>query len=83
LVSVAWEPPIWTGPPSDGPSITIIPSPTTYAQPGTSTLTFTFHQSYDNWEGPPPAQDSQSKERITISFSTPGCTSLIIDVQRP
>lgn len=77
LVAVAWEPPIWTGPASNGPSILIVPSPTTYAQPGTSTLTFTFDQAYDTWE----KKNEDTPERILISFSTPGCTSLTIDVQ--
>ncbi|MGZ9165967.1 MAG: TadE family protein [Anaerolineales bacterium] len=81
LISVAWEPPIWNGPTSNGPSITIVPSPTTYVQPGSSTLTFTFNQSYDNWEGHGHQnKDNQTPERILISFLTPGCTSYTIDV---
>jgi len=77
LISVSWEPPIWNGPPSNGPSQTIIPSPTTYAQPGSSTLTFTFHETYANWE----KLNGDTPERITISFASPGCTSFTIDVQ--
>lgn len=75
LVTVAWEDPIWTGN-SAGPSISVVPSPTTFLQPGTSTLTFTFHQSYDNWEG----RNQDNPERITISFAS--CTSFTIDEQR-
>ena len=79
LISVSWEPPIWSNNPgSNGPSQTIIPSPTTYVQPGASTLTFTFHEAYVNWE----KRNEDTPERVTISFSTPGCTSLTIDVQR-
>ena len=77
LISVSWEPPIWTGN-SAGPSQTIIPSPTTYVRPGASTLTFTFHQSYDNWE----KKNEGQPERILISFASPGCTSFTIDEQR-
>jgi hypothetical protein len=81
LISVSWESPIWTGPPSNGPSITVVPSPTLLLLPNdTSTLTFTFHQSYDNWEGTGhPNQDNQTPERITISFAS--CPS-VIDVSR-
>jgi hypothetical protein len=68
LVSVSWENQIWTGT-SLGPSITIVPSPTTYIQPGTSTLTFTFDQSYD--------KEDQSEE-ILINLAPSGCTGFPI-----
>jgi hypothetical protein len=80
LISVAWEPPIWTGPPSNGPSITIVPSPTTYVQPGTSTLTFTFHQSYDNWNSASPS--TGSPEEILINLVPSGCTDFPIHATR-
>jgi hypothetical protein len=66
LISVSWEPPIWTGDSGTASSITIVPSPTTYVQPGTSTLTFTFHQSYQNYNGLP-------VEQIVVNLG-PECT---------
>ena len=68
LVSVSWEDPIWTGT-SPGPSITVVPSPTTYIQPGTSTLTFTFNQSYDK---------EDRSEEILINLAANGCTGFPI-----
>jgi len=68
LISVSWEAQIWTGT-STGPSITIVPSPTTYIQPGTSTLTFTFHQSYDK---------EDRSEEILINLAPLGCTGFPI-----
>jgi hypothetical protein len=57
----------WTGP-NDGPAITITPNPATAVLiPGggaTSTIIFTFHQSYDRSDG---------SEEILINLSTPGC----------
>jgi hypothetical protein len=66
LVSVAWEDPIWVGDSGIASSITIVPSPTTYVQPGISTLTFTFHQAYDSYHGIP-------TEEIVINLA-PVCT---------
>ena len=68
LVSVSWEPPIWTGD-SSGPSQTIIPSPVTYVKPGTSTLTFTFHQSYDDFNGLPTEQIVINLEPLACNYS--------------
>jgi len=68
LVSVSWEDPIWTGT-SPGPSITVVPSPTTSIQPGTSTLTFTFNRSYDK---------EDSSEEILINLAANGCTGFPI-----
>jgi hypothetical protein len=66
LVSVSWEPPIWTGDSGTASSMSINPSPTTYVQPGSSTLTFTFHQAYDDFSGLP-------TEQIVINLA-PVCT---------
>ncbi|MCI0550327.1 MAG: hypothetical protein L0287_05190 [Anaerolineae bacterium] len=65
LNSVSLESQFWSGT-SNGPSLTIIPSPTTYIPTGTSTITFTFHQSYDNFDG---------TEQIIINLATNGCQS--------
>jgi Flp pilus assembly protein TadG len=57
----------WTGN-DDGPSVTLIPNPATAVLiPGggaTSTIIFTFHQSYERSDG---------SEEILINLSTPGC----------
>jgi hypothetical protein len=66
---VAWEPPIWNGPPSSGPSILIVPSPVTYVQPGTSTLTFTFHQAYDDANGQPDEQILINLEPLACNYT--------------
>lgn len=55
--------------PSTGPSVTITPSSSMYIPNGTSTLTFVFHQSYDNFDG---------TEEILINLSSPGCTGFPI-----
>ncbi len=55
----------WSGT-SDGPSVTITPAPTTYIPTATSTITFTFHQSYDSFDG---------SEQIIINLATNGCQS--------
>lgn len=55
--------------PSTGPSVTITPSSPMYLPNGTSTLAFTFHQSYDNFDG---------TEEILINLSSPGCTGFPI-----
>jgi len=41
-----------------------------YLPNGTSTIIFTFHQTYDNLDG---------TERIVITFLTNGCQSYVID----
>lgn len=58
----------WTGT-DDGSTHTIIPFPTTYIPPGNSTITFTFHQSYDNWD---------TTEYISITLSSPGCEGVVV-----
>lgn len=65
LQSVSLGATFWTGD-SPGPSITITPSSATFVPTGTSTIRFTFHQSYDNWDG---------TEEILINLSTSGCQS--------
>lgn len=73
LISVAWEPTIWSGI-DDGPSITIVPSPITYIQPGTSTLTFTFDKPYDK---------ENHTEEIYINLAANGCTGSPIHATNP
>lgn len=53
----------WTGD-DDGASLTITPNPARTLPSGTSTIIFTFHQTYDA---------SDKSEEIFITFSTPGC----------
>ena len=55
--------------PSNGPSVTINPSSPFYIPNGTSTIAFTFHQSYDNLDG---------TEEILINLASPGCTGFPI-----
>jgi hypothetical protein len=69
LVSVSWEPPIWTGNSGTASSITIVPSPVTYVEPGASTLTFTFHQSYDHEDGLPTEQIVINLEPLACNHS--------------
>lgn len=59
----------WTGP-NIGPFVTppIVPNPATSIPTGTSTMTFTFQQSYDNWD---------NTEYVLINFVNPGCADLI------
>ena len=64
LKSVTLGNQLWSGT-SNGPSITITPSGSTTIPLGSSTLIFTFHQSYDNLD---------TTERILINLSAPGCT---------
>jgi len=71
LQSVSLGGQFWSGN-SSAASITIIPSPSASIPNGTSTITFTFHQSYDNPDG---------TERILINLSTPGCT--LFPIQAP
>jgi hypothetical protein len=68
LQSVSLGSQFWSGT-SNGPSITITPSPTSYIPTGTSTITFTFHQSYDVLDG---------TEEILINLASPGCTGFPI-----
>jgi len=51
------------------PSYTVTPFSSTIP-PGTSTIRFAFHQSYDNLDG---------TERIVILLSDSGCTNYVID----
>lgn len=61
----------WSGSPlpSNGPSVTVAPSSPLYIPSGSSTLIFTFHQSYDNFDG---------TEEILINLASPGCTGFPI-----
>lgn len=61
----------WSGAPlpSNGPSVTVTSSPAFTIPTGTSTITFTFHQSYDNLDG---------SEEILINLASPGCTAFPI-----
>jgi hypothetical protein len=54
-------------------STTITPT-NLYIPTGTSTIVFTFHQTYDNPDG---------NERILISLATNGCGGVTIDSSRP
>ncbi|NJC95791.1 MAG: hypothetical protein C3F07_17630 [Anaerolineales bacterium] len=59
----------WTGN-NIGASLTIVPSPAAIiTASGTSTITFTFHQSYDNWD---------NTEYISITLANPGCEQVTI-----
>lgn len=71
LTSVSIGSQSWSGSPlpSNGPSVTITPSSPLYIPSGSSTLTFTFHQSYDNFDG---------TEEILINLASPGCTGFPI-----
>jgi hypothetical protein len=54
----------WSGN-DNGPSLTITPLDL-FIPPGDSTIVFTFHQTYDNWDG---------SEELLISLATNGCQS--------
>lgn len=54
-----------------GESQTITPTSSTYVPAGSSTISFTFHQSYDNWDIPP-------TESISITLNAPGCQGVVI-----
>ena len=71
LTSISVGSQSWSGSPlpSDGPSVTITPSSPLYIPSGASTLTFTFHQTYDNLD---------SSEEILINLASPGCTGFPI-----
>ena len=56
----------WIGNVSNQTTYTINPALTTYIPTGTSTITFTFHQSYDQFDG---------SEQIIINLATNGCQS--------
>ena len=71
LQSVSLGVQFWSGN-SSAASIDIISSPSASIPTGTSTITFAFHQSYDNPDG---------TERILINLSTPGCT--LFPIQAP
>jgi Flp pilus assembly protein TadG len=59
---------IWTGN-QTGPTYPVTPSsPGIFPAGSTSTLIFTFHQSYDNWD---------NTESVTINLSTPGCEGVV------
>ncbi|HUE98862.1 MAG TPA: hypothetical protein VMN99_06380, partial [Anaerolineales bacterium] len=57
-----------------GPSLTISPPGTLAIPSGTSSIIFTFHQSYDT--------NSDRTEEILINLSTPGCGSFPIHATR-
>ena len=54
-----------------GASQTVVPTSSTYIPAGTSTISFTFHQPYDNWDIPP-------TESISITLAAPGCEGVVI-----
>lgn len=60
---------IWTGD-QTGATYPVTPtSPGIFPGGGaTSTLTFNFHQSYDNWD---------NTESVTINLATPGCAGVV------
>jgi hypothetical protein len=53
---------------------TIPTSATIPAGPTSVTLAFSFHQSYDTFDG---------TERIIVNFATPGCQAVTIDSRIP
>jgi hypothetical protein len=63
----------WSGS-SAGPSLTITPAATLMIPSGSSTIIFTFHQSYD--------ANSDRSEEILINLSTPGCQNFPIHAKR-
>jgi hypothetical protein len=68
LQSVTLGGPIWSGS-QNGPSYPVAPTSAGIFPPGaTSTLTFTFHQTYDNWD---------DTESVTINLATPGCEGVV------
>jgi hypothetical protein len=75
LISASLGTQFWTGE-NGGPSASLTPSPATPVSiPGggaTSTIIFTFHQSYDHSDG---------SEEILINLSTPGCELYPIHVK--
>ena len=69
LLSASLGAPLFNGT-SPGPSLTISPVPTRTIPAGTSTISFTFHQSYDKLD---------NTERIVINLATHGCQNYPID----
>jgi hypothetical protein len=68
LLSASLGSVFWTGN-QIGPTHTITPTPAIFIPPGTSTLVFTFHQTFDRWS---------DAEQVTINLSTPGCEGVIL-----
>ncbi len=64
---------IWTGNVSRQDTYTI-PTTATLPESSTTTITFYFHQTYDNMDG---------TERIYINLTTPGCENYPINSQKP
>lgn len=63
---------IWSGDIGNQSTYTITATPT--FNPGTNTITFTFHQSYDN---------AEITDRILINWLTPGCESTPVNSDIP
>jgi hypothetical protein len=72
LLSASLGSPLFSGT-SPGPSLTIVPVPARTVPSGSSTISFTFHQSYDRLD---------DTERIVINLATHGCQSYPIDSDR-
>lgn len=68
LQSVSLGSVFWTGD-DPGPTSSITPTSAIFIPPGTSTLTFTFHQVFDRWD---------NTEQVTINLSTPGCENVVL-----
>lgn len=66
--------PFWTGDIGNRSTYTIPTTAIIPAGPVTTTISFTFHQSYDN-------QDPT--ENILINFLTPGCENNPVDSRKP
>ncbi len=66
--------PFWTGDIGNRSTYTIPTTAIIPAGPATTTISFTFHQSYDN-------QDPT--ENILINFLTPGCENNPVDSRKP
>lgn len=58
----------WTGS-EIGPTYTITPASPTFIPPGSSTISFFFHQIFDRWD---------NTESITINLSNPGCEGVVL-----
>ena len=67
LGAVFWSSPVG----AVGASQTIVPATAAYVPAGSSTITFTFDDSYDNWDNPP-------TESISITLNAPGCQGVVI-----
>lgn len=66
--------PFWTGDIGNRSTYTIPTTAIIPAGPGTTTISFTFHQSYDN---------PDSTENILINFLTPGCENNPVNSSKP